>query len=152
MMEEFEEWSSGHHHKLDPPNRMSEPRNDIPPPTHKKVTSTVHHQLTPERREPKEDDCHLDKTRAPDGIEEKAIQIIQELYQRVQTLKGRVATKERYQPEHTSQATSKSLSRRETRKERSPDQCHGKRQNHSISRESELHHDDEDRRHHRDSK
>ncbi|QHO46418.1 uncharacterized protein DS421_6g187220 [Arachis hypogaea] len=83
MIEEFEERSSSHHYELDLINPKYELQNDIRPPTCGRITSTIPVQPIPDRQQSREDDCQSGEARVTAGLREKAIQIIQELYQKV---------------------------------------------------------------------
>ncbi|RYQ91673.1 hypothetical protein Ahy_B09g097658 [Arachis hypogaea] len=128
-----------------------------------RIASTIHH-ATPAQN--KENERVVAKPRHPENTGDKAAQIIQDLCLRVQELEGGVATKERYNAENGSHATSRLKSRRgrsptqqhdgrdnrstsrDPRREKSPERRHSKRYNRSASRDLSHQHDsDEDRRH-----
>ncbi|RYR18888.1 hypothetical protein Ahy_B03g063500 [Arachis hypogaea] len=137
-----------------------------PTPEHQEVTnhgriaSTIHHAQN------KENDHIIPDPRHPEKTGDKVAQIIQDLCLRVQEFEGRLASKERYNTEHGSHATSRSKSRhgrsptrrhdrkdnrstsRDPRREKSPERRYSKRHNRSTSQDLSHQRDsDEDRRH-----
>ncbi|XP_016178264.1 uncharacterized protein LOC107620646 [Arachis ipaensis] len=122
----FEEQSPSHHDNSRTRNPTPEHREATP---HGRIASVICQTTPPQNKE------NGPETRAPENLGGKAAQIIQDLCLQVQELEGRVATKENHHAENGSHATSRSRSRHETGHGRSPERRHGKRNDHSVSRD-----------------
>ncbi|RYR53776.1 hypothetical protein Ahy_A06g029017 [Arachis hypogaea] len=148
MADVFEEQFPSHHNNTQTRNPTPKHR-EATPHTHGRIANAIR-QTTPPQN--KENGPAVIETRAPEDLGGKAAQIIQDLYLRVQELKGRVITKEGHHTENGSHATSRSRSCSETGRLRSPKRCHSKRHEHSISRDPEHWRNTDDDQCHRETK